>query len=166
MSKKLYPKFIFNSQEYKIKRTNHLYEKRKTSEYQRDAFLDDTRFVKIFKLALQNGLSSFRNKGEVVVTVPNYNNKFYNILCSLDENNKITVITVWFENKYFWKPFITCQQRINLVYAWNSELYKVPKMNQKEKQFKDLDSLCYNIRKTGEDLTFRNVMDNFIDKRF
>ena len=158
-------KFEFNGNLYEIKRTNHLYEKRNKSEHQRDAFLDDTRFVKIFKLAMINGLSSYRNKGHVVVTVPTYNNKYYSLLCVLNEYNRITIVSVYHMNKFFWKTFIKCNNRINILYSRNSEVYKVPRMNENEKQFKQLDSLCYEIRKTNEDLTFRNVMDNFIDRK-
>lgn len=159
-------KFAFNGIEYTIKRTNHLYEKRNASSYQRDAFLDDTRFVKIFKIAMINGLSSFRCKGETVVTLPTYNGSYYSLLCILDENNKITVITVFHMKKYFWKAFIKVKNRINIVYDKNDNLYKIPKMNENEKQFKQLDSICYEISKTNEDLTFRNVMDNFMDIKF
>lgn len=153
--------FIFNKEEFKIIRTNHLYEKRGSSEYQRDAFLDDTRFVKIFKNAIISGLKSFRNS-IVVVSVPSYNGKYYSILCELNSLNTITIITV-LVTKYFWKAFSKVHNRINMVYAWKSELYKVPKMNEKERGFKDLDTICYKVKQSNEDLTFRNIMDNFVD---
>lgn len=156
-------KFQWNKEDFTIKRTHHLYEKRDGSSYQRDAFLDDTRFVKIIKLALQNGLKSFREKGEVVITLPAYNGKYYSILCTLNDKNKITIITV-IQPKRFWKAFQKCHNRINIVYSRNPEnLYKIPKMNEKEKGFKDLDSMFYTASKSGEDITFRNVMDNFLD---
>ncbi len=140
--------FFYNKEKYKIKRTNHLYEKRGTSEYQRDAFIDDTRFVKIFKEAIIFGLNSFRDKGAVVVNVPTYNSKYYSILCTLNSQNLITVITVFHTNK-FWKTF-----------------YKVPRMNEKEKGFKELDSICYKVKQSNEYLTFKSIMDNFLDIKF
>lgn len=158
-------KFTFDNKEYNIHRTNHLYEKRGTSEYQRDAFIDDIRFVKIFKLAMINGLQSFRSKGVVVVNVPTFNSKYYSILCTLNELNRVTIITV-LHTKYFWKTFSKVHNKINLVYAYKSEVYKVPRMSEKEKGFKDLDSICYKIKQTNADLTFRSVMDNFIDLKF
>ena len=159
-------KFQWNKENFTIKRTRHLYETRDGSSYQRDAFLDDTRFIKIFKLALQNGLKSFRNKEHTVVTVPSYNGKYYSILCTLNDKNRITVITV-LQFKKFWQTFSRVHNRINLVYSMNPEnLYRVPKMNEKEKGFKALDSMCYEVSKTNADLTFRNIMDNFVDTKF
>lgn len=157
--------FFYNNITYKIKRTNHLYEKRGTSEYQRDAFIDDTRFVKIFKEAIIFGLNSFRDKGAVVVNVPTYNSKYYSILCTLNSQNLITVITVFHTNK-FWKTFYKVPNKINMIYKHKSEVYKVPRMNEKEKGFKELDSICYKVKQSNEDLTFRNVMDNFLDIKF
>ena len=157
--------FFYNKEKYKIKRTNHLYEKRGASEYQRDAFIDDTRFVKIFKEAIISGLKSFREKGPVVVNVPTYNSKYYSILCVLDSRNTITVITVLHTNK-FWKTFSKIHNKINMVYKYQSEVYKVPRMNEKEKGFKELDSICYKVKQSNEDLTFKSVMDNFLDLKF
>lgn len=157
-------KFQFDKQEWKIARTDHLYDKRGNSDYQRDAFLDDTRYIKIMKRALINGLTSFRNKGKVVVTVPSYAGKHYSILCSLGNKNKIVIISVYYAYKDFWKTFIKERNRINMVWERNPEnLYIVPKMNEKERGFKDLDTLFYNVSKSGEDTTFKNVMDQFID---
>ena len=39
-------------------------------------------------------------------------------------------------------------------------------MNEKEKGFKDLDSICYKVKQSKEDLTFKSIMDNFLDLKF
>jgi hypothetical protein len=41
-------KFTHHQQEFLIKRSLHLYEKRKDSSYQRDELLDETRYIEIY----------------------------------------------------------------------------------------------------------------------
>jgi len=155
--------FFYNKEQYKIKRTKHLYDKR-ASGHQRDAFIDDTRFIKIFKEAITYGLTSFRGKGAVLVNVPIFNGKYFSVLCELDYENTITVITVLY-TRWFWKSFTKVQNRINMVYKHNAEVYRVPKMSEKEKMVKRLDSICHEVKQTDEDLTFNNAMSNIIDIR-
>ena len=152
-------KIKFDKKEWTIKKTRHLYEKRvSTHRFNRGEFLDDTRYKEIFRLALINGLSSFRNKGLVVVTVPNFNNSYYCILCELDECNLITVISVWVEKNSWWKPFIKVRNRINILRG-----YFVKRMNKSEIMNKEFDKVSNEIELTGEDSDFKYAMNSMSD---
>lgn len=150
--------FIFHKETYKIKKTKHLLENRKSSEYVRGEFIDNKRFIEIFKRALINGLTSFRNKGPVVVTLPDYNGRFVSVLCELNPRNKITVISVFVERKYFWKTFIKVKNRINILFD-----YVIPKMNTKERNNKDFEKVVHNIELNNEDADFRYIMNSIND---
>lgn len=153
-------KFKHHNQEFLIRRSLHLYEKRKNSLIQRDEALDETRYIEIFKLALNEGLTSFRDKGVVTVVVPDTFNKYFCILCYLDNRNTIKIITVLSSFKKFWLAFRTCKNRINIIYNRNPKnLYKVPVMNAKEKNKKEFDKVCHEAFSTGSDLTFKQAMD-------
>jgi hypothetical protein len=153
-------KFTHHQQEFLIKRSLHLYEKRKDSSYQRDELLDETRYIEIFKRALNNGLTSFRNKDVVTVVVPDQQGKYICILCTLNNRNIIKIITVIAPYKKFWLAFRKCHNRINIIYDRIPEnLYKVPYMNKIEKNRKEFDKVCHEAYMTGGDLTFKQVMD-------
>ena len=159
-------KFTHNKDTYLIKRSLHLYEKRKTGVDQRDENLDESRYIEIFKRAIINGLTSFREKGVVTVVVPNTFGKYICILCYLDNRNTIKIITVLDNYKKFWLAFRKCQNRINLVYDRNpKQLYKVPKMDFNEKNKKEFDKVCYESYMTGGDLTFKQAMDFLIERK-
>lgn len=159
-------KFLHNKQIFLIRRSLHLYEKRKTAEQQRDEKLDETRYIEIFKRAISNGLTSFREKGVVTVVVPNSYGKYFCILCYLDNRNIIKIITVLEDYKKFWLAFRKCQNRINLIYSRDpKQLYVVPKMDYNEKNKKEFDKVCYESYMTGGDLTFKQAMDYLVERK-
>lgn len=64
--------FEYIGEKWIIARTNHLYDVRDSAkgDYSRDEFLDNQRYIDIFKCAIRNGLTSFRCKGfNIVVTI-------------------------------------------------------------------------------------------------
>jgi hypothetical protein len=144
---------------WRIKRTRHLYEKRKeTQKYSRDEFLDKKRYIEIFKEAIRNGLTSFRNKGVVVVTIPDYAGKWNSLLCTIDnKKNLITVITVFVERYEWWKTFVKTRNRINILNG-----YIIPKMTEKEKNHKKFDRATEELV-TTKDMDynyFKNAMND------
>lgn len=156
-------RFIFrhHNQNFTIIRTKHLYEKRYDSDYTRDEFLDENRYISIFKKALNEGLTSFRNKGRIVINVPNSKNKIFSILCELNENNEITVITVLRRYDFkFWCSFSNCHNRINIV-----RNFIVQDLSTKERANKKLDSIQYEFEKTSESYSLNSIMKSFVDRK-
>lgn len=134
--------FTFNhhKESWTIKRTRHVYEIRKGSRYARDEFLNQSRYIDIFKHALNHGLTSFREKGNIVVNVVDYQGVFYSILCSLDIKNNITIISVFRTKSEWWKSFMKERNRINIMRG-----YIVPQMSMKERENKQHDKILNDI---------------------
>lgn len=151
-------KLSFSGSEYMIVKSNHLYDER-TQSKQRDQFIDDSRYKQIIKLALINGLNSFRARGEVVVTLANSKKKNYSctsLLLALDEKNNITIITVVqsYGVKKWTRGFITIQNRINII----PEVYILPRLSKDELDSKQKDKI-FNHRsreQVNEDKVFEN----------
>lgn len=150
--------FRFHNDRFKIKKTKHLMENRKSSMYVRGEFIDNKRFIEIFKRALINGLTSFRNKGPVVVTLPDYNGRYISLLCELNDKNIITVISIFAEKKYFWKTFIKVKNRINILFD-----YVIPKMSTSERNNKEFEKVVHHIELNNEDADFRYIMNSIND---
>ncbi len=151
-------KLSFYGSEYMIVKSNHLYDER-TQSKQRDQFIDDSRYKQIIKLALINGLNSFRARGEVVVTLANSKKKNYSctsLLLALDVKNNITIITVIqsYGIKKWTRGFITVQNRINII----PEIYILPRLSKDELDSKQKDKI-FNHRsreQVNEDKVFEN----------
>ena len=139
----------FNKSKYIIKKTYHLIEHRTQNKFSRAEFLDDKRYKDIIKYALINGLNSFRNK-RAVVTVPNFEGKYFSILLELDSKNVVTLISVFHKQFKFWKSFNKCQNRINI---FNS--YVVPKMTSEEHYKKQFEKIAIDRDLKDEDEYFR-----------
>ena len=147
--------FMLNNETFYIKKTKHRLDKRKDKDkYARDEFLTDEIYSNIFKTAIKEGLTSFRNKGCVVVTVKSYKDSWYSILCVLDNKNIITIITVYhFFHIQLYKAFITVKNRINIV-----NKYIVPKLQQKELFNKKLEIIDHHISKDES----KDLFDKFV----
>lgn len=134
-------KLSFSGSEYTIVKSNHLYDER-TQSKQRDQFIDDSRYKQIIKLALINGLNSFRARGEVVITLANSKKKNYSctsLLLALDVKNNITIITVVqsYGIKKWTRGFIAVQNRINII----PEVYILPRLSKDELDLKQKDRI-------------------------
>lgn len=132
-------KFKHHNETWNLRRTRHLYEKREGSRYTRDEFLNQKRYIDIFKQALNNGLTSFRSKGDIVVNVVDYQNVFHSILCKLNEKNEIVIISVFRTKNNWWKSFIKVKNRINILFNYivPQMTYEEEKVYKKEKDFND-----------------------------
>ena len=149
---------LFTNSTYKIIKSNHLFETR-SSNKQRDQFIDDTRYKQIILLALQNGLNSFRAKGEVVITIANSNKKNHSctsLLIALDSYNNITIITAVqsYGVKKWCRGFIKIQNRINIL----PSLYILPRLSDEELDKKNKDKIFNqkSLEQYREDSIFLN----------
>lgn len=141
-------KLYFHGSEYRIIKSNHLYDER-TQSKQRDQFIDDSRYKQIISLALQNGLNSFRARGEVVVTIANStkrNHSCTSILIALDKYNNIYVITAiqTYGNKKWYRGFTKVHNRINIMQS----VYILERLSDKEINLKQKDRI---FNKQSED---------------
>lgn len=152
--------FDYIGEKWIIARTNHLYDVRDsaTGDYSRDEFLDNQRYIDIFKCAIRNGLTSFRCKGPIVVTIPADDNVFYAILCRLEKNNKIVIISVFRKKQLWWKCYIKERSRITVLND-----YKIPRMNKQDIQNKQITKIQHQITMSKEDKQFKNVMNHIKD---
>ena len=146
----------FNNSKYIIRKTYHLTEHRTENKFSRAEFLDDPRYKEIVRYALINGLNSFRNK-RTVVTVPNFEGKFFSILLELNSQNIVTLISVFHKKFKFWKSFNKCQNRINI---FNS--YVVPKMSSEEHYKKQFEKILISRELQEEDEYFKQAVKGLI----
>ena len=141
-------RILFTNSTYNIIKANHLYDER-TPNKQRDQFIDNTRYKHIILLALQNGLNSFRSKGEVVVTIANSSKKNHSctsILIALDKYNNVYVITAiqTYGNKKWYRGFTKVHNRINIMQS----VYILERLSDKEINLKQKDRI---FNKQSED---------------
>ena len=146
----------FNNSKYIIRKTYHLTEHRTENKFSRAEFLDDPRYKEIIRYALINGLNSFRNQ-RAVVTVPNFEGKFFSILLELNSQNIVTLISVFHKKYRFWKSFNKCQNRINI---FNS--YVVPKMSSEEHYKKQFEKILISRELQEEDEYFKQAVKGLI----
>ena len=146
----------FNNSKYIIRKTYHLTEHRTENKFSRAEFLDDIRYKEIIRYALINGLNSFRNQ-RVVVTVPNFEGKYFSILLELNSKNIVTLISAFHKKYRFWKSFNKCQNRINI---FNS--YVVPKMSSEEHYKKQFEKIIISRDLKAEDEYFKQAVKGLI----
>lgn len=142
---------LFNNSTYKIIKSNHLFDERKSNK-QRDQFIDDTRYKQIISLALQNGLNSFRNKNEVAVTIANSSKKNYScttLLIALDNYNNIIIITAVqsYGDKKWHRGFIKVSNRINIM----PSVYILKRLSDSELDSKNKDKIFNHKTKEQQD---------------
>ena len=151
---------LFTNSTYKIIKSNHLFEERK-SKKQRDQFIDDTRYKQIISLALQNGLNSFRGRGEVVITIATSKKKNHSctsLLIALDSKNNITIITAIqsYGDRKWCRGFSKVQNRINIV----PSVYILPRLSIKELDSKNKEKI-FN-QKSEEQYKEDKLFDDYI----
>ena len=109
---------------YNITLAKHLLEHRETlkgvAKGHRSLQINNKRYKQIFTLALKHGLTSFRNKGVIVVTFKDTKGKVYGVLCDLNSMNDIFIITVFRgpKNMDIDRCFIKVHNRINISYYY------------------------------------------------
>lgn len=148
----------FNNSLYVIRKTYHLTEHRTDNKFSRAEFLDDQRYREIIKHALIGGLTSFRNQ-RAVVTVPNFEGKYFSILLELNSQNIVTLISVFHKQFKFWKSFNKCQNRINIFNG-----YVVPRMTSQEHYKKQFEKVLVQRDLKDEDEYFKNAFKQNIRK--
>lgn len=148
----------FNNEVFTIRKTYHIFEHRTENKFSRAEFLDDQRYTDIVRYALIGGLKSFRNK-RAVITVKNFEDKFFSILCTLDSRNNITLISVFHRKYKFWKSFNRVQNRINIF-----KDYVVPKMSSTEHNKKKFEKVLVDRDLYKEDEYFKNAFKENIRK--
>ena len=146
-----------NKTPFSISKSQHLLENRGNRQYYRDQFISDDCYKSLFKLALINGLRSFRGS-QVVITCKNYNNTYYSILVEVPkDSNKLKIITVYHSyTRDFWRVFAKVPYRINLLHS--SCQYTIKPLTQKQKATKDLAKIDYTIRKEGTQISARELL--------
>lgn len=146
----------FNNAVFTIRKTYHIFEHRTENKFSRAEFLDDQRYREIIKHALIGGLTSFRNQ-RAVVTVPNFEGKYFSILLELNSQNTVTLISVFHKQFKFWKSFNKCQNRINIFNG-----YVVPKMTSQEHYKKQFEKIAISRDLKDEDDYFKQSMRGLI----
>lgn len=131
----------FNNNLYRILKSNHLFEVR-TKNKQRDQYISDSTYKDIIKISLINGLTSFRNKKEVAITIGNSNKKNHSCTCilvALDNYNNITIITAiqTYGNKKWQRGFTKVKNRINIV----PSCYFIPRVTDEELEYKKKEKI-------------------------
>lgn len=155
----------FDEKQYFIRKTYHLLEKRGESKFARDHFITDKNYLDICKMALINGLQSFRNKGQVVITFKaEKRDIFYGLLLELDETNNITLITTFHTFSKFWKMFHKVPNRINLL-GTNCN-YLLPDVSKSERAKKELDITGLEITKENTNISFKELMSYYVNIKF
>ena len=130
-------KDIFNR--IKIIETKHLLEKRNNSSVMRSQFEGIDILKKITKVAFDNGLTSFRNKGLIVISVGTFSGGTLSFLVNLQDDN-LTFITIFFSRTLYYYNFKTVHNRINCFNYIVKRLTPEQKLKtQKEKIFKSID---------------------------
>ena len=148
---------------YNLSKSSHVYDKRNTSIFHRDEFISDSSYKKIIKLAIKNGLTSFRGKGAVVVSFTDYKGRIFSILVILDRydlKNDIFVITVFKGSKDFpfYRHFINVHNRIWL----SPEKFVLPYMSYEKRQKQKLarEEFLVDVACISEDNDFKKFAKN------
>lgn len=131
----------FHDANYTIVKTNHLFDIR-TKDKQRDQFISDDIYKQISKLTLMNGLTSFREKGPIAVTLANSRKKEYSCTCflfALNKYNQISIISAiqTYGRKKWYRGFMKVQNRITLF----PNIYVIPRLSDKEIDIKKKDKI-------------------------
>ena len=144
-------KFNHIKEHFNIRKSNHLLHPRKLSQFSRDYSISDEAYVDIFKLAISNGLRSFRD--QQVVLICSTHKGYISILVDVPKStNKFIVVTTFTSYDNFWKTFIKVPSRINLLQ------YTIPVLSEKERQTKDLALVDHTIRTEGTTISARELL--------
>jgi hypothetical protein len=143
--------FYYLKETFNICKSNHLVHPRKLSQFSRDYSISDKAYVDIFKLAISNGLRSFR--GQQVVLICSTHKGYISILVDVPKStNKFIVVTTFTSYDNFWKTFIKVPSRINLLQ------YTIPVLSEKERQTKDLALVDHIIRTEGTTISAKELL--------
>ncbi len=106
----------YNSTHFSIIFTAHTRETRVNESIPRDALIYPQLVEKLLRTALINGLTSFRNKGQVVITTKLGTDFAMTFLVSINNNNIIVIRSILVHPFIHYYIYIKCKNRINL---WN-----------------------------------------------
>lgn len=143
--------FSHIKEHFNIIKSKHLVHPRKLSNFSRDYSISDKAYIDIFKLAISNGLRSFR--GQQVVLICSTHKGYISILVDVPKStNKFIVVTTFTSYCNFWKTFIKVPSRINLLQ------YTIPVLSEKEKQTKALALIDHTIRTEGTTISAKELL--------
>lgn len=123
-----------DNKEFILYKSLHTNVKRGSANVVRDAFLDNSQYLKVFEYSLKQGLTSFGiyTKENIVITFKDSWNLNYSILVERN-NNEFIVKTVFNSKKIpWWKHFKKIHNRINLNH------YMILEVMSKEEYFKNI----------------------------
>lgn len=139
---------------FHIHKSHHLIDPRKSSQYSRDYSISDQAYIDIFKLAVSNGLRSFRNSQAVIIV--NTHKGFCAILVDIPaKTNIFKVITTFISYTSFYKMFIKIPNRINLL------SYTLPALSTSQRKFKDLALVSKTIRSEGTTISASELLSYY-----
>ena len=145
-------KFNYIKEHFSIHKSSHLIHPRKLSQFSRDYSISDKAYIDIFKLAISNGVRSFR--GKQVVLICSTHKGYISILVDVPKStNKFIVVTPFTSyDNFFWKTFIKVHSRINLLQ------YTIPVLSEKERRTKDLALVDHTIRTEGTTISAKELL--------
>ena len=139
---------------FSFRKSDHLAHPRKSSKFSRDYSLSDETYIALFKLAISNGLRSFRGS-QVVITCSSHKG-YISILVDIPKrSNHFIIITAFTSYNTFWKSFIKVPNRINLLQ------FTIPKLSEAQKRTKDLALIDHTIRTEGSQISAKELLSYY-----
>ena len=139
---------------FSFRKSDHLVHPRKSSKFSRDYSLSDETYIALFKLAISNGLRSFRGS-QVVITCASHKG-YISILVDIPKrSNHFIIITTFTSYDTFWKSFIKVPNRINLLQ------FIIPKLSEAQKRTKDLALVDHTIRTEGSQISAKELLSYY-----
>ena len=124
-----------------VKTSNHYSEKREYERWARNERITEDHLEEIVRSAFKNGITEFRNKGEVGVMFKNFKGRTYGLLCELKDST-LSVITLVHTKKSHHDVF-SRDKSIKTIFLRE---YVLRKMTEEDKHIKALENLADNIR--------------------
>ena len=99
-----------------VYKSMHTTDRRSKHVVSRDEFITTAAYKEILYEAYLNGLTSFRNKGKVVIEISTFNNRRCSILVIINDDS-IVIITVFITPHCYGRiHFVTVHNRVYLTY--------------------------------------------------
>jgi len=136
---------VFKVHQYNVFKADHLFDSRDNKKYTRDNFITDEMYLKILKVSLQEGLTSFRGS-TVVIRFNDSRGGSWGLLVALEEDRSIHIITAYRRSATKWyRSFHKNKNEINL---WQK--YTLPSLSEKDKldkkselHMRNANQFCY-----------------------
>ena len=150
--------FDFDHKTYNVIKTKHVMESRVNARIERSRFVSDRLLLEVFKFSFSRGLTSFRDKGQIVLMFFNDRGVQTSLLIEL-EGYKITLISVYYEKRpgFLKYNFVKVRNRIYLNKVFTSLSKDEVQENRKSKSMYEIEKECASedylftkyIRKSG-----------------